>query len=158
MGLDHSDRWVDCDAATRVSNASYYLAVIASSAVLDSELSGQTHRWCNVVSFPLPLAEHQTTTLRTLTCCRKEPNLCASRVCLFLLSVLLCFFLAIGERLEEVCLRGRQRIRPHGHGLDVFLERFGLCESVFDGAVEDRLGFCGLLTFFLLVKKGLASS
>ena len=68
------------------------------------------------------------------------------------------FFLAFEERLEEVCLRGRQVLRPHGHGLDVFLERFGFCKSVFHGAVEDRLGFCGLLTFFLLVKKSLASS
>ena len=57
-------------------------------------------------------------------------------------------FLAIEERLEEVRLRGRQGLRPHGHGLDVFLERFVFCKSVFDRAVEDRLGFCGLLTFF----------
>ena len=46
--------------------------------------------------------------------------------------------------LEEVRFCARQRLRPHGHGLDVFLERFGLFKSVFDGAVEDRLGFCGL--------------
>ena len=32
-------RKVGCDAATRVSNASSHLAVIASSVVLDSELS-----------------------------------------------------------------------------------------------------------------------
>ena len=67
--------------------------------------------------------------------------------CSELVQVFLCFCLAIEERLEEVCLRGRQGLRPRGHGLDVFLERFGFCKSVFDGAVENRLGFCGLLTF-----------
>ena len=47
-----------------------------------------------------------------------------------LVQVFLCFFLAIEERLEEVC-RGRRGLRPHGHGLDVFLERFVFCKSVF---------------------------
>ena len=73
----------------------------------------------------------------------RTTNLCASRVCLFLLSALCglhCVergfagsavqrarsgFLAIEERLEEVRLRGRQGLRPHVHRLDVFLERFG---------------------------------
>ena len=41
-GLTSSDRWGDCVAATRVSNASYHLAVIASSALLDSKLSEQS--------------------------------------------------------------------------------------------------------------------
>ena len=75
-----------------------------------------------------------------------------AQLCSELVQVFLRFFLAIEERLEEVCLRGRQRLRPHDHGLDVFLERLVFCKSVFDGAVEDRLGFCGLLNFFLLVK------
>ena len=38
-GLDHSDRRVDCDAATRVSNALYHLAVVASDVLLDSGIS-----------------------------------------------------------------------------------------------------------------------
>ena len=41
-GLDHSDRWTDCDAVTRVSNASHHLAIVASGALLDSELSEQS--------------------------------------------------------------------------------------------------------------------
>ena len=65
--------------------------------------------------------------------------------------MLLCFFVAFDERLEEAHLRGRQGLRPHGHGLDVFLERFVFCKSVFFyGAVEDLLGFCGFLAFFLI--------
>ena len=72
-----------------------------------------------------------------------------------LVQVFLCFFLAIEKRLEEVCLRGREGVRPHGHGLDVFLERFVFCKSVFDGAVEDSLGFCGLLTIFARKKASL---
>ena len=71
-----------------------------------------------------------------------------AQLCNELVQVLLRFFLAIEERLEEVRLRGRQGLHPNVHGLDVLLERFGFCKSVFDGAVEDRLGFCGLLTFF----------
>ena len=69
----------------------------------------------------------------------------------------LCFFLAIEERLEEVCFCGRQGLRPHGHGLDVFLVRFVFCKGVFVGAGENRLGFSGLLTFFARTKS-LASS
>ena len=38
-GFDHSDRRVDCDAAARVSSASYHLAVVASDVLLDSDLS-----------------------------------------------------------------------------------------------------------------------
>ena len=72
-----------------------------------------------------------------------------------LVQVLLCFFLAFDESLEEVCFRRRQGLRPHGHGLDVFLGHFVFCKSVFDGAVEDRLGFCGLLTFFARKKASL---
>ena len=63
--------------------------------------------------------------------------------------MLLCFFLLIEERLEEVRLCGRQGLRPHGHGLDVFLERFGFFKGVLDGAVEDRLGLCGRLALCL---------
>ena len=48
----------------------------------------RAHRWGLVVSFPLHSGEHQTTGLRTLTCCRKEPNLCDPDVCLFLLFAL----------------------------------------------------------------------
>ena len=40
--LDLSDRRVDCDAATRVLNASCHLAVVASDVLLDSELSEQS--------------------------------------------------------------------------------------------------------------------
>ena len=32
---------------------------------------------------------------------------------------------SVEERLGEVCLSGRQGFRPHGHGLHMFLERFG---------------------------------
>ena len=37
--VDNSDRRVDCDVATRVPNASYHLAVVASDVLLNSELS-----------------------------------------------------------------------------------------------------------------------
>ena len=57
-GLDHSDRWVDCDAVTRVSNASYHLAIVASGALLDLELSEQSSSMGKVVSFPPPSGEH----------------------------------------------------------------------------------------------------
>ena len=50
-----------------------------------------------------------------------------------LVQVLLCFLLAFDERLEEARFCGRQGLRPHGHGLDVFLERFVFCKSVFSG-------------------------
>ena len=36
------------------------------------------------------------------------------------------FFLAIEERLEEVCIRDRQRVRLMVTGLYEFLQRFGL--------------------------------
>ena len=42
---------------------------------------------------------------------------------------------------EEICLRGRQGFRPQGHGLHVFLDRFGFLKSVLDGLAVDRLGF-----------------
>ena len=47
------------------------------------------------------------------------------------------FFLAIEERFEEVCFRGRQRLHPHGHRLYVLLQRFSFLKGVLDGAVED---------------------
>ena len=50
-----------------------------------------------------------------------------------LVQVLLCFLLAFDERLEEARFCGRQGLRPRGHGLDVFLERFVFCKSVFSG-------------------------
>ena len=42
-----------------------------------------------------------------------------------LVQVLLRFLLTVKEYLEEICLRARQGVRPHGHGLDVFLRCFG---------------------------------
>ena len=54
----------------------------------------------------------------------------------------LSFFLAVEERLEKVCFRGRQRLRPHGHRLYVLLQRFGFLKGVLDGAVKDCLGLC----------------
>ena len=74
-GLDHSDRWTDCDAVTRVSNASHHLAIVASVRCSTQSFRNRAHRWGLAVSFPLPSGEHRTVTLRTLTCCRKEQNL-----------------------------------------------------------------------------------
>ena len=51
-GLDHSDRWVDCDAVTRVSNASYHMAIVAAGALLDSELSEQSSSMGQGFLFP----------------------------------------------------------------------------------------------------------
>ena len=55
------------------------------------------------------------------------------------------FFMAVDERLEEVCFRDRQRLRPGAHLLYVFLKRFSFLEDVLDGAVELCLGLCSLL-------------
>ena len=46
-----------------------------------------------------------------------------------LVQVLLRVLLAVEKWFEEICLRGRQGFRPHGHGLGVFLECFGLFEK-----------------------------
>ena len=48
-----------------------------------------------------------------------------------LVQVLLCFLLPFDERLEEAHFCGRRGLRPHGHGLDVFLERFALFKECF---------------------------
>ena len=67
--LDLSDRRVDCATATRVSIASYHLAVVASDVLLDSENSQSTaHRSGTAVSFSSPSGGHRTTTLRTRIC------------------------------------------------------------------------------------------
>ena len=66
--------------------------------------------------------------------------------------VLLRFLLTVEEGFEKICLCGGQGSRPHGHSLDVFLEHFGLSKSVLDGAVENRLGFCGILACLLVDK------
>ena len=58
--------------------------------------------------------------------------------------------LAVEEHLEEVCLRGRQRLCPHGHRLYVFLKRFSFLKGVLHGAVEQCLGLCGLLALLLV--------
>ena len=47
-----------------------------------------------------------------------------------LVQVFLRFFLSVEERFEEFSLRGRQGLRPHGRGLDVFLQRFGFLKGV----------------------------
>ena len=51
-GIGNSDRWVDSDAVTRVSNASYHLAIVASGALLDSELSEKSSSMGQVRFFP----------------------------------------------------------------------------------------------------------
>ena len=126
-GLDHSDRWVDCDAVTRVSNASYHLAIVASGALLDSELSEQSSSMGQGRFFPSPFgrtSNHHSSDSDMLQ--ERTKPLCFTRVlvssfCAVRFSlrgtgggvlmaqlrcervqVFLCFFLAIEERLEEV--------------------------------------------------------
>ena len=45
---------VGCDAVTRVSNASYHLAVVASDVLFDSELSEQSSSMMRGRFFPTP--------------------------------------------------------------------------------------------------------
>ena len=52
--LEHSDRRVNCDEATRVSNASYHLAVVATDTLLDSQLSVQSSLMEHGRLFPTP--------------------------------------------------------------------------------------------------------
>ena len=66
--------------------------------------------------------------------------------------MLLRFLLTVEKCFAEIYLRGRQGFRPHGHGLDVFLERFGVFKSVLDGVVGSRLGICGNLSFLIVGK------
>ena len=84
--------------------------------------------------------------------CGTSGSVLLAQLCCELVQVFLCFFSAIEERHEEIRLCGRQGLRPHRHGLNVLLERFGFLKSVLDGALEDRLCFCGLLAFFLVCK------
>ena len=109
---------VDCDAVSRVSNASYHLAVIASSALLDSELSGQSSSMVQRRFFPTPFG-------RTSNHHSSDPDM-------------------LQERTKPLCFT-RMLVSSFC--------AFGLCKSVYDGAVEDRLGFCGLLRFFCSKKK-----
>ena len=53
-GLDHSYRRVDCEAATRASNASCHLAVVASDVLLDLELSEASSPMGHGRLFPTP--------------------------------------------------------------------------------------------------------
>ena len=71
--------------------------------------------------------------------------------------MLLRVLLVVEEYFEDICLRGRQGIRPH-HGLDVFLQRFSFLWSVLDGSAADRLGFRGLLALLLVEASRLLSS
>ena len=55
----HLDRRSDCDAATRVSNASYHLAVVASMCCLARNPQKRAHRSSVAVSIPLPSGGHK---------------------------------------------------------------------------------------------------
>ena len=79
----------------------------------------------------------------------RRASFCVERVWHNWAESLLCFFLTVEECSEEICLRGRQGFRSHGHGLDVFLHRFVFFKGVLDGAAVNRLGFCGFLAFLL---------
>ena len=63
--------------------------------------------------------------------------------------VLLRLFLTVEECSEEVCLRGRQGLRPYGHGRDVYLESSVFFMGVLDGAAVNRLGFPSIQAFLL---------
>ena len=67
-----------------------------------------------------------------------------------IVKVSLRFFLAVEERLDEICLRGRQRFRTHGHRLHVFLKRFSFLKSLLNGVVEYRLGRGSLVALLLV--------
>ena len=97
---------VDCDAVTRVSNASYHLAIVASGALLDLELSEQRSSMGQGRFFPTPFgrtSNHHSSDSDMLQ--EKTTNLCASGVCLFLLSAL-CGFHCV-ERVVVFCLLSR---------------------------------------------------
>ena len=64
-------RQVGCDETTRVSNASYTLAVVASAVLLTRNSQKRAHRSGMTVCFPLPSGELRTPTLRTLLTRRK---------------------------------------------------------------------------------------
>ena len=51
---------------------------------------------------------------------------------------------------EEVCLRGRQRLRPHCHLFYVFLERLVFLERALDGFIVYCFGFLNTLTFLFV--------
>ena len=63
--------------------------------------------------------------------------------------------LALEECLEEVRFGGRHGVRPHCHGLDVFLERFGLLKCALDGVVIDLLSINNLCDFLVVQPLGL---
>ena len=62
----------------------------------------------------------------------------------------LLLFLMVDERLEEVSICGRQRLRPHGHRLHMSLERFSFLKGVLYGVVERCLGHGGPLALLLV--------
>ena len=82
--------------------------------------------------------------------CGADGDVLLAQLRLKLVQVFLCFFLVVEERLEEVSVCGRQMLRPHGHNLDVFLERFNFPTGVLDGAIEHCLGLRGLLALLLV--------
>ena len=146
-------RKVGCDAASRVWNAWYHLAVVASDVLLDSEHSeqsssverGRLHSLRTI----LTMLEQNSTS--HLVCTQAGARACpffARRVWIdsgsCAESSFKCFCvssLRSESVFEETCLRGRQGFRPHGRVLDVFLDRFGFLKSVLDGLAVDRLGF-----------------
>ena len=61
------------------------------------------------------------------------------------------FFLAVEERLE-ICLRGCQRLHPHGRPSIRVSKALGFFNGVLDGVVENRLRFWGILAFLIVSK------
>ena len=59
--------------------------------------------------------------------------------------------LMLQECLEEVRIRGRQRLRPHCQRFHKLLERFGFLECVLDGFVVYRFGFRSFLAFLFIL-------
>ena len=173
--------------ATRVSNASHHLVVVASDALLDSE-SLEQNRSGAAASFPLAAGGHRTTTLRPQThlACPKKTNI-VLRMCLRRARVLFIFFLlffgAVRFHCEEreavffwhscaassfkcLCVSSwrsksvlkksasvfAKRFRPHGHGLNVFLECLGVSQTVLDGVGVHRIGIYGILAILIVCK------